>query len=207
MSDSYLMVFKEEDGWMVRAGFMFDGVMQPVEFHGNNEELEVGLNVMISTVNELSELDNFQSHTSWIPMRLDNLSQRTLVNKCSELIPNWGIVLFAAVDDKRWIAVTGYREQLDDREFAVAEADRDLNVAIGCLKVKNATEAFEWKKDMVHRVNARNEDGEVTRLDEEAQARRTNARRSQVSANWKKWKHSPNWDKVIRNPHLLNRWE
>lgn len=197
MRDSYFMVIKEGTEWRLRYGIMMNSEWQPIEWTGS--DLSYGIDIVTDAAFRFAEMQECTSDMNNLPV-FDKLEKALLIKKCNISADNWGIVVFQINDENYreslWTCLTGYKEQFLAGEWATAEANNDLGVALTGLKPNLAAEAVVWRKDMVHRINARTEDGEITKYSIEEMARRRPIDRERNSL-WKErynqWQYAEQW--------------
>mgnify|MGYP003634851868 CR=1 FL=1 len=161
MSDSYIMLIRRTDDWMARAGLVLNGVPQSVEHY--SDDPKVALDAVSKWIETASNRDDCDSDMNWIPLiSQDSLCKSAILRKAEKLNPKWGIIVFGNPDSQRWFALCGFDDQILNRgDWAAAEAHEDLALALAGLKVVIAQERFEWKKDMAHSTNQRDDDGNI----------------------------------------------
>jgi hypothetical protein len=197
MSDSYFMVIKEGTEWRLRYGIRMESEWQPIEWTGS--DLSYGIDIVTDAAFRFAEMPECTSDMNNLPV-FDKLEKALLIKKCEISGDNWGIVVFQINNenyrDALWTCLTGYKEQLLEGEWATAEANNDLGVALAGLKPDLAAEAVVWQQDMQHRISARTAEGEITKYSIEEMARRRplDKERNQVfSKRFAEWQHSEKW--------------
>lgn len=157
------MLIRRTDDWMARAGLVINGEWQPAEHYTDNAQ--DALTAVSKWVEKASSEEGCDSDQGWLPLiSRDALCKSALLRKAELLDPKWGIVIFGNPESQRWFACCGFDDQLlNKNEWAVAEAHEDLALALGHLKVRNAQERFEWRKEMVHSTNQRDDSGNIIR--------------------------------------------
>lgn len=209
MRDSYCIILKDGDGWSIRYGLMFGSEWQPLQWSG--DDLSHGIDIMVDSAFKFQELEDCTSDINSL-VTFDKLEKEMLIRKSKLLLDKWGIVVFQMNDIEYrthlWCALTGYKEQLDTGDWATAEANADLAVALGGLDPVKAGTSVIWRRDMVHRISARNDDGEVVRQDEAERERRRpleQARSNYWSKRFHDWHFAEKWTARLNEPIVDNR--
>jgi hypothetical protein len=177
---------------------MFGSEWQPLEWTG--DDLSHGIDTMVDVGFKFQELDDCTSDINSLVV-FDKLEKEMLIRKAELLLDQWGIVIFQMNDTQYrtplWCALTGFKDMLDTGDWATAEANADLAVALGGLDPVKAGTTMIWRRDMVHRISARNSDGEVVRQDEAERERRRPA--EQARSNY--------WCKRFHDWHYAEKWQ
>lgn len=197
MKDSYFMVIKEGTEWRLRYGIMMESEWQPLEWTG--QDLSHGIDIVTDAAFRFVEMPECTSDMNNLPV-FDKLEKALMIKKCEISHDNWGIVVFQINNENYreslWTCLTGYKEQLMEGEWATAEANNDLGLALTGLKPNLAAEAVVWRKDMQHRISARTAEGEIARFSLEEVERRAPINR-QRNTHYKKrfaeWEHAKKW--------------
>ena len=208
MKDSYCIVIKNGEDWRVRYGLMFGSEWQPLEWTGR--DLSHGIDIMVDAGFKFQELEECTSNINRM-VTFDGVEKETLMKKAELLLDNWGIVVFQMNDTAYrtplWFAVTGFSDQLDEGEWATAEANVDLAVALNGIDPKKACTTMVWRRDMVHRISARNADGKLVAQDEDERARRRpkeQARSNYWSKRFHQWHYADKWVEMLNEASKKN---
>ena len=198
------MVLRNDGQWKIRYGLMFGSDWQPLEWVG--DDLSHGIDTMVDTAFKFQELEDCTSDINSL-VTFDKLEKEMFIRKAELLLDRWGIVVFQMNDTEYrtslWCALTGFVEQFDTGDWATAEANADLAVALGGLDPVKAGTTMIWRQDMVHRISARSADGKVVNQDESERERRRPAEQER-SNYWCKrfhdWHYADKWKALLREP-------
>lgn len=203
MQDSYFMIIKEGHEWRMRYGIQMEGEWQPIEWTGS--DISAGIDIMVDAAFGFAEMDWFTSDMNGMPT-FDKLEKTLLMAKCNDMLDNWGIVIFFVSDPygykSLWVTLCGYKEQLMAQEWAKAEANQDLATALNGLDPVKAGTSVVWRKDMVHRISARDDDGNITKYDLAERERRKpieRARNKKWSEMYSTWHGAKTWRKHLNS--------
>lgn len=195
MARAYLQTMRNEDGWTVRFGLKNDDESwTPLVWEGT--DLRVGLTACFRAALKIADPSDD------LPI-LTGLNLETFLVKSEDCALNWGLTLFRTVD--YWMALTGYREQYEDREYATGAADAEIHLALGALKPARAAEAVPWRKDMKHRIESRNSEGVKVARDLEHTARRSQqvqAPNRAIREKFKQWDGHDKWTALLRQQEV-----
>ena len=182
---------RNEDGWTARFGLKNpDDSWTPLVWNG--EDLEVGLNAVFRAALKVADPSDD------LPI-LTGLNLATFLKKNEACPLNWGLTLFRTID--YWMALTGYREQYEDGEYATGAADSEIHLALDALKPARAAEAVPWRKDMKHRIEARNSEGKRVCRDPADNVRRSEyvqAPNRAIREKFKQWDGHDRWTALLR---------
>ena len=197
MQDSYFMIIKEGEEWRMRYGIQMEKEWQPLEWTGS--DLSAGIDIMVDAAFGFAEMDGFTSDMNGMPT-FDKIEKTVLMAKCNVMLDNWGIVVFYVSDPygykPLWVALCGYKEQLMVQEWAKAEANQDFATAINGLDPHMVGTSVVWRKDMIHRISARDDDGNLSKYDQAERERRKpieRARNLKWSDIYSKWSGAKIW--------------
>ncbi len=166
-NDSYLMFLKrynainDEYYWQIRSGIIVNGEVltaahySPSLYHGIGA-MEKWFN---NSLQEAKEAES--SDMSWLPVIQSSDERMALTKAERELQIDYGIVLYGLQTDDLWFALCGSQEELSNREYTVGEANQELSLALGGLKVRSAMGRRIYTKGMQHSQNPRLEDGRM----------------------------------------------
>lgn len=160
-ADSYIMALKQaDDRWRLRLGVVLDGESRPIEMH-NVADLQGGVERLMDVCETLTTLEQLTSDRDLLPL-LSRVGIDGLVSQATRAGVGWGIVMFRAnARGALWFACLGHEAQLDRNEWAAASAGEDEAHALGGLRVEATCSAIEWRRDMLHTVNTRDENGDL----------------------------------------------
>jgi len=197
-ADSYLMLLRDKnDKWMARGALSFDGQLTPVE-HTADEPIKA-IKAVVKWMEKVKK--DSDSNPDYIPMiSHDGICLNAFVRKAHMLELGWGICLFGSVQAKRWIAVVGHDEHmLLTGGFAGAMADFDAAMAVGGLEVEFAQARIEYKREMKHSVNPRDDDGNLIRSNTEVRKRRRlkQQRDADPRKSWGKTEQASQWKHLV----------
>ena len=197
-ADSYLMLLRDKnDNWMARGALTFNGDLTPVE-HTASEPLKA-ITAVVKWMEKSKK--NCESHPDYIPMiSHDGICLNAFLRKAHLLDLGWGICLFGSAQAERWFAVVGHDEHLLlSGGFAGAMADADAALAVGGLEVEFAQSRIEYKREMVHSVNPRDEDGNLIRHNTDRNKRRRIKQQEMASPRkaWGKTEEASQWRSLV----------
>lgn len=158
-ADSYIMVLRQaDDRWRLRLGVVLDGEMRPIEMH-NVTDLQGAVERLMGVCETLTRLEQLTSDRDLLPL-LSRVGIDGLATQAARAAVGWGIVMFRAnARGPLWFACLGHEAQLNRNEWAAAAAGEDEAHALGGIRVESTCSAIEWRRDMVHTVNTRDEEG------------------------------------------------
>ena len=196
-SDSYLMLMKrDEDHWMARLGFKVDDTWEPLEWR-NLSTCREGIESANAIMRSVAE-GEITSDPERLPL-MRALAVDSVCRQASRLKDGWGMVIWRYGD--LWFTAIGHEAQLWRNEWAEAAASQDAVQAVGWLRIEQTCNSVEWRRDMLHTVNIRDEDGErVSR----SQTNRNNIQHDKNQPQKQRderWRNSPwpeRWDRLIR---------
>jgi len=208
-NDSYLMFLKryntinDEYYWQVRGGIVVNGEVQTAEHY--SPSLYHGILAMekwfAKSLYDAKEEES--SDMSWLPV-IQSADERMALTKAErELQIDYGIVLYGLQTDDIWFALCGSEEELFNGEWSMGEANQEISLALGGLKIRTAQQRKAWKEGITHSQNPRDENGRLIRsqLGTPRGERRIEQHRNRIETH-NKFLETPEgqkWAKVIRS--------
>jgi len=168
-NDSYLMFLKrynhinDEYYWQIRSGIIVNGEVLTAEHY--SPSLYHGIGAMEKwfnkSLNDAKEAES--SDMSWLPV-IQSADERMALTKAErELQIDYGIVLYGLQTDDIWFALCGSEEDLSNGEWSMGEANQEISLALGGLKIRTAQQRKVWKEGITHSQNPRDENGRLIR--------------------------------------------
>lgn len=187
---AYLQTMRNENTWTVRLGIRHSDAWVPFQWEG--EDLSVGIHAVGKAALTVSEDESLDK------LYMMGTDLDTFVTKCNECFVNWGITVFKT--DEYWFALLGYREQYADNEWATACADETIHAAVGQLNPERTCNAVPWRRDMIHRIQPRDANGEfMSRSPKDAAEKRKKQQAANVFIrdNFHRWEGKGRWNELI----------
>ena len=195
--DSYIMLMKHaDDRWMARLGLKVDDAWEPLEWRDLSTCRE-GLDSARAILDSLRP-----GETSSAPERLPllgDLGRDSVVRQAERMKDGWGMVVWRK--DDLWFSVIGHEAQLWRGEWAEGAASHDAVQAVGWLRIETTCNAVEWRRDMLHTVNIRDEDGERVSRSQTNRNNINHDKNEPQKERDRQWRNSPwpeRWDRLIR---------
>ena len=215
-NDSYLLFLKQQDDegdeyWLIRCGIIHNG--EVMTFVHSNINLYKGITTLTDKVqwllNESDEQES--SNISWIPV-IQSADERMALTKAErELQMNFGIVLYGLQTEGIWFALCGSEEELANREWSMGEANQEISLALGGLKIRTAQQRKVWKEGIKHSQNPRDENGKMIRsqLGTPRGETRIAAHRKRIAIHneFLQTPEGEKWNKLLRNKKLKHKGE
>lgn len=155
------MFIKRPNGWQIRSGVVANGEALTAEHY--TDSLQDGL-IAIERWHDKSLIpadDKTSSNQEWLP-KLTLPVEASAVKKVEkQLKDGFGVVIWGLQKYSLWFSVCGTDEELFNREWTLGEANQDIVLALGGLKVRTAMGRRTYTKGMKHSQNPRLEDGRV----------------------------------------------
>lgn len=195
--DSYLMLMKRaDDQWMARLGFKVDDEWTPLEWRGLTTCRE-GIESANAIMRSVAE-GEISSDPERLPL-MRALGVDSICRQANRLKDGWGMVIWRM--DDLWFAAIGHEAQLWRNEWAEAAASYDAVQAAGWLRIEQTCNAVVWRRDMLHTVNIRDEEGERVSRSQTNRNNINHDKNEPQKERDKQWRESPwpeRWNRLIR---------
>jgi len=216
-NDSYLMFLKrynhinDEDYWQIRGGIIVNDEVQTAEHY--SPSLYHGIGAMekwfTKSLHDANEQES--SDMSWLPV-IQSADERMALTKAErELQIDYGIVLYGLHTEDIWFALCGSEEELFNGEWSMGEANQEISLALGGLKIRTAQQRKTWKEGITHSQNPRDENGKLIRsqLGTPRGEKRIQQHRNRIETHNKflKTPEGQKWEKLIRNSSIKPKSE